>query len=162
RCGVVRRARDGGRGDRTAVGVRRFTARTDRRVRGGRGGAAGVVGAASGRGRGTRRRCSRPRPRGDAAPSARVGRSADVGADAQLAARLATEAGALLVELRSELFGRGAPSWQVMDNGDLVAHRFLMRELTTHRPDDAVLSEEGADDLRRLGADRVWIVDPLD
>ena len=29
-------------------------------------------------------------------------------------------------------------------------------------PDDAVLSEEGADDPVRLGAERVWIVDPLD
>jgi 3'(2'), 5'-bisphosphate nucleotidase len=30
------------------------------------------------------------------------------------------------------------------------------------RPDDAVLSEEGADDPVRLAADRVWIIDPLD
>jgi 3'(2'), 5'-bisphosphate nucleotidase len=37
-----------------------------------------------------------------------------------------------------------------------------MAELTTHRPDDAVLSEEGRDNLVRLDADRVWIVDPLD
>jgi 3'(2'), 5'-bisphosphate nucleotidase len=37
-----------------------------------------------------------------------------------------------------------------------------MRLLTEHRPDDVVLSEEGKDDKSRLGADRVWIVDPLD
>ncbi len=30
------------------------------------------------------------------------------------------------------------------------------------RPDDAVLSEEGADDPVRLRSQRVWIVDPLD
>src|SRR5207244_2968099 len=35
----------------------------------------------------------------------------------------------------------------------LLAERF---------PDDAVLSEESADDGRRLSARRVWIVDPLD
>ena len=29
-------------------------------------------------------------------------------------------------------------------------------------PDDAVLSEEGRDDLRRLQRSRVWIIDPLD
>ncbi|MEL6892562.1 MAG: inositol monophosphatase family protein, partial [Actinomycetota bacterium] len=29
-------------------------------------------------------------------------------------------------------------------------------------PDDAVLSEEAADDPRRHGGDRVWIIDPLD
>ena len=33
---------------------------------------------------------------------------------------------------------------------------------TDGRPDDAVLSEEGRDDRRRLAADRVWIIDPLD
>ena len=31
-----------------------------------------------------------------------------------------------------------------------------------HRPDDAVLSEEAPDDLKRLDYDRVWIIDPLD
>ncbi|HEY4331400.1 MAG TPA: inositol monophosphatase family protein [Ilumatobacteraceae bacterium] len=82
--------------------------------------------------------------------------------DAQLATRLAVEAGHLLVELRDTMFARGAPSWQVMDNGDLNAHHFLMKELTTHRDGDAVLSEEGADDARRLKSERVWIVDPLD
>ncbi len=34
--------------------------------------------------------------------------------------------------------------------------------LAQHRPADSVLSEEGADDKRRLSASRVWIVDPLD
>ena len=82
--------------------------------------------------------------------------------DAQLASRLAVEAGQLLVELRERLFANGAPPWQVMDNGDMAAHKFLVKELAEHRPTDAVLSEEGADDRRRLQSDRVWIVDPLD
>jgi 3'(2'), 5'-bisphosphate nucleotidase len=34
--------------------------------------------------------------------------------------------------------------------------------LARARPDDAVLSEEGADDPVRLRSQRVWIVDPLD
>jgi 3'(2'), 5'-bisphosphate nucleotidase len=83
-------------------------------------------------------------------------------ADAELATRLAVEAGQLLVELRDEMFGRGAAPWQVMDNGDLASHRFLLDELRTHRPTDPVLSEEGVEDPRRFGSDRVWIVDPLD
>jgi 3'(2'), 5'-bisphosphate nucleotidase len=37
-----------------------------------------------------------------------------------------------------------------------------MRLLAEHRPDDAVLSEEGKDVKARLQARRVWIVDPLD
>ncbi|MFM2078631.1 MAG: hypothetical protein RJA49_2521 [Actinomycetota bacterium] len=82
--------------------------------------------------------------------------------DSQLATRLAVEAGVLLVALRAEMVSRGAPSWQVMDNGDLASHRFLLDELRAARPDDAVLSEEGVEDPRRFGTDRVWIVDPLD
>ncbi len=82
--------------------------------------------------------------------------------DAQLAARLATEAGRLLVEVRDELTRAGAPAWQVMDTGDLASHRFLVQALAAARPDDAVLSEEGLEDPRRFDADRVWIVDPLD
>ena len=37
-----------------------------------------------------------------------------------------------------------------------------MELLAQHRPDDAVLSEEGKDDRVRLQRDRVWIIDPLD
>jgi 3'(2'), 5'-bisphosphate nucleotidase len=45
---------------------------------------------------------------------------------------------------------------------DRQSHEFLVAELARLRPDDAVLSEEGADDPARLSAGRVWIVDPLD
>ncbi len=82
--------------------------------------------------------------------------------DASLAARLATEAGHILVEVRDELVRAGAPPWQVMDTGDLVSHRFIAQELARVRPHDAVLSEEGLEDPRRFESDRVWIVDPLD
>lgn len=82
--------------------------------------------------------------------------------DAALAQRLAVEAGQLLVGVRDELTTRGASPWQIMDTGDIASHRFLLDELRTARPDDAVLSEEGADDPRRATAERVWIIDPLD
>jgi 3'(2'), 5'-bisphosphate nucleotidase len=82
--------------------------------------------------------------------------------DVQLAARLAVEAGHLLVKLRNELNGAGSPSWQVMDAGDLASHHFIVKALAEARPDDAVLSEEGLEDPRRFTTDRVWIVDPLD
>ncbi|MEQ1873146.1 MAG: 3'(2'),5'-bisphosphate nucleotidase CysQ [Ilumatobacteraceae bacterium] len=82
--------------------------------------------------------------------------------DAQLATRLAVEAGELLVKVRAELVARGAASWLVMDSGDLASHRFLVDELARCRPNDAVLSEEGLEDPRRFTTDRVWIVDPLD
>jgi len=46
--------------------------------------------------------------------------------------------------------------------GDSRSHDYLMAALAEARPDDRVLSEEGKDDARRLDAERVWIVDPLD
>ena len=83
-------------------------------------------------------------------------------ADHDLANRLAIGAGEILVELRARMFSAGADHWSVKDAGDAAAQRFLMDELTTARPDDAVLSEEGREDPRRFGGGRVWIVDPLD
>jgi 3'(2'), 5'-bisphosphate nucleotidase len=83
--------------------------------------------------------------------------------DAALAIRLAIETGQILVELRQRLFAQGASHWDVKDAGDAAAQAFLARELHTHRPHDAVLSEEeGRTDHRRFDAERVWIIDPLD
>jgi 3'(2'), 5'-bisphosphate nucleotidase len=82
--------------------------------------------------------------------------------DAQLATRLAVEAGRLLVEMREAMWRDGAHAWDVMDHGDAVAHHFIAHELRTHRPHDAVLDEEGKEDPRRFGGGRVWIIDPLD
>jgi 3'(2'), 5'-bisphosphate nucleotidase len=82
--------------------------------------------------------------------------------DHRLAARLATEAGELLVRLRDELWRSGAHAWQVMDEGDAAAHHYLAGELRRFRPGDAVLSEEGRDTSNRLTNNRVWIIDPLD
>ena len=76
------------------------------------------------------------------------------------AARLAEEAGALLLEVRRRIGAETAE--HVKDEGDRRAHDLLMASLATLHPTDAVLSEEGDDDQRRLAADRVWIVDPLD
>ncbi|MFM7047649.1 MAG: 3'(2'),5'-bisphosphate nucleotidase CysQ [Actinomycetota bacterium] len=82
--------------------------------------------------------------------------------DAELAAQLARETGERLVELRERMLREDASPWYMMDAGDALAHRFIVDTLQRERPGDAILSEEGADDPRRLAADRVWIVDPLD
>jgi 3'(2'), 5'-bisphosphate nucleotidase len=97
-------------------------------------------------------------------PDALAGDAAASGpeSDMQLAARLAEQAGRLLVELRHDLHAAGMPMWDVMDQGDAVSHRFIADELREHRPHDAVLDEEGAEDPRRFESDRVWIIDPLD
>ena len=78
--------------------------------------------------------------------------------DDRLAHDLAVEAGRRLVTLR----GRGGEPDELRKTGDRMSHEFLSAELARLRPGDWVLSEEAADDLGRLTADRVWIVDPLD
>ena len=80
--------------------------------------------------------------------------------DDEVAARLATQAGELLLGVRDELADASAAERKAA--GDKRSHDFLMEALTRERPGDAVLSEEGADNPVRLRAERVWIVDPLD
>jgi 3'(2'), 5'-bisphosphate nucleotidase len=83
--------------------------------------------------------------------------------DHGLARSLAQSAGELLLRLRESLGGTGGVDPTVLKaEGDRRSHEFLMHELRSLRPGDAVLSEEGADDSARLAARRVWIVDPLD
>jgi 3'(2'), 5'-bisphosphate nucleotidase len=78
--------------------------------------------------------------------------------DAGLARALAEGAGRVLLEVRSSsITGR-----ELAKAGDRAAHEYLASRLADLRPHDVVLSEEGADPSERLGADRVWIVDPLD
>jgi 3'(2'), 5'-bisphosphate nucleotidase len=77
--------------------------------------------------------------------------------DHALARKVAADTGRLLVELRAE---RADLHPELLrDEG---AHRFIVAALQEARPDDGILSEEGIDDLARLGQERVWVVDPLD
>lgn len=80
--------------------------------------------------------------------------------DAALAADLAEEAGRLLLSVREEVGFDFPPA--LGDAGDVRANAQILRRLRMERPHDAVLSEEAYDDLKRLKADRVWIIDPLD
>lgn len=78
--------------------------------------------------------------------------------DEQLAERLATAAGAILLALRAE----GLEGKALGQAGDEAANAMLCRELRAARPDDAILSEEEKDSAARLAHSRVWIIDPLD
>lgn len=83
--------------------------------------------------------------------------------DAALADRLATEVGQLLVRTRAEHLAAGGPDGpELEDVGDRTAQALIAEVLDRERPGDAVLSEEARDDPARVGAPRVWIVDPLD
>jgi 3'(2'), 5'-bisphosphate nucleotidase len=82
-------------------------------------------------------------------------------ADDLLARDLADEAGRRLLALRASANG-GDGADGLRRAGDMSSQEFLAGKLASLRPHDAVLSEEAADDLGRLSADRVWIIDPLD
>lgn len=79
--------------------------------------------------------------------------------DATLAEDLARAAGQVLMTIRAS----GAFTGRALGTvGDACANQLLVRGLSLHRPDDAVLSEESPADPARLDRRRVWIVDPLD
>ena len=86
--------------------------------------------------------------------------------DAALSRDVARAAGELLLDIRSS-FGDLDPadrvrSRELRDTADRAAHNLIAARLRADRPEDHLLSEEGVEDLARLRADRVWIVDPLD
>lgn len=79
--------------------------------------------------------------------------------DGDLAAKLADEAGKILLSVRaSGLFGGKA----LGKAGDQTANQFLCHALREQRPEDGLLSEEEKDNAERLAKSRVWIVDPVD
>lgn len=82
--------------------------------------------------------------------------------DATLAADLAAEAGRLLLDVQQNSTAEERGTKQLKDRGDAASQQYLAEALTERAPDDAVLSEEASDDLARLDAERVWIIDPLD
>jgi 3'(2'), 5'-bisphosphate nucleotidase len=87
--------------------------------------------------------------------------------DAEIATEAANLAGELLLRLRQGV-ATGNTAEAAFDAdalraaGDRDANRAIVELIANRRADDAVLSEEAADDPRRIRADRVWIVDPLD
>jgi 3'(2'), 5'-bisphosphate nucleotidase len=76
---------------------------------------------------------------------------------------LVIRAGAILLDHYAQ-----SPSitWKAKNDpvtsADLEVSRFLVSELRTRFPADAILSEEEPDDLRRLLIPRVWVIDPMD
>jgi 3'(2'), 5'-bisphosphate nucleotidase len=79
--------------------------------------------------------------------------------DADLAARIAEGAGAILLAVRATGLIDGKALGAA---GDRIANAFILDALKAQRPDDAILSEESVDTTDRLDQERVWIVDPLD
>jgi 3'(2'), 5'-bisphosphate nucleotidase len=79
--------------------------------------------------------------------------------DGNLAARLAEEAGRILLQVRGSGLFEGKALGKA---GDQTANRFLVEALKAQRPSDGLLSEEEKDSPERLSKERVWIIDPVD
>jgi 3'(2'), 5'-bisphosphate nucleotidase len=76
---------------------------------------------------------------------------------------VAQAAATQLLQLRAEVSPHGTIDEQALRAaGDSASNTLILRHLSDQFPSDALLSEEAADDPRRLIADRVWIIDPLD
>ncbi|MFM8628940.1 MAG: 3'(2'),5'-bisphosphate nucleotidase CysQ [Candidatus Limnocylindrus sp.] len=83
--------------------------------------------------------------------------------DEAIAMQAASLAGELLLQLRHGVATDTATASEALQTaGDRDANRAIMKLLANERPEDSLLSEEAADDPRRLIAERVWIIDPLD
>lgn len=78
--------------------------------------------------------------------------------DHAFSAWLAEQVGQELLRVRDS----GPLGKELKDAGDAAAQAVVAALLAEHRPDDEVLSEEAFDNMRRLEARRVWIIDPLD
>ena len=100
---------------------------------------------------------------GDTCPSRPVGDTGPMSpevTDAALAADLAEEAGSCC--WRSATTSASTTRGCSAMRATAKPIRSYWKRLRAERQGDAVLSEEAYDDLARLRADRVWIVDPLD
>ena len=80
-----------------------------------------------------------------------------------VARNLGREAGAILLRHYED----GTEKWEKSKGNpvtlaDLEADRHIRAGLAAAFPDDPILSEESADDTRRVAQRRVWIVDPMD
>ncbi len=70
-------------------------------------------------------------------------------------------------ELAAALFAEGVKSWDKspgnpVSDADIAVNELIKRRLMGTRPQYGWLSEETADDSRRLFAEKVWVVDPID
>ncbi len=82
--------------------------------------------------------------------------------DAQLAARLVTDAARLAAEMRLDglQVDRKTSISDVVTDADHAAERLVVDTLTTERPEDGLLGEEGTSVAGTSG--RRWVIDPVD
>ena len=88
----------------------------------------------------------------------------NLAAELAAAKRAALEAGARILTFYEDTNPqvRRKEDGSPLTQADLAANEIIVREIRSRFPLDPILTEEEADDPRRLAAERVWIVDPLD
>jgi len=96
-------------------------------------------------------------------PSSQTAGAPEWERELETARAAAREAGGILLRH----YRAGSKAWEKADDdpvtlADLEADRAIRARLSQAFPDDGLLSEESADDLRRLARRRVWLVDPMD
>jgi myo-inositol-1(or 4)-monophosphatase len=87
----------------------------------------------------------------------------DYGPDLALALEAATEAGAMAMRYYgAPMDVRDKSHNNPVSEADLAIDALLKQRLLTAKPDYGWLSEETVDDMSRLHAQKVWVVDPID
>lgn len=79
-----------------------------------------------------------------------------------LALEIAREAGALIERMRTDGVSVGSKSTvsDLVTAADTASEELIRRRIAEHRPDDAIMGEEGDDVAGRSGLR--WVVDPID
>jgi myo-inositol-1(or 4)-monophosphatase len=91
------------------------------------------------------------------------GRATDLSRELDVAAALAREAGALLLDLRGRpLDVRHKAGGEIVTAADLAADAHIRAGLARAFPGDALVSEEATAREDRAAQRRLWIVDPID
>jgi 3'(2'), 5'-bisphosphate nucleotidase len=83
-------------------------------------------------------------------------------AELELARELARAAGGAVLAHYGTTTSQAKVGGSPVTAADHAANAVITAGLRRRFPDDAILSEESRDDRSRLGAERLWIVDPLD
>lgn len=86
----------------------------------------------------------------------------DLSRELAVARAAARAAGAEALRLQAGIGSRPKADGSPVSDGDLAADRIVREALAAAFPDDAILSEELADELSRLASRRLWIIDPID
>ncbi len=64
-------------------------------------------------------------------------------------------------------FSENTKTWQKLDQSfvseaDIKVNDYIISQISTHFPEDALLSEESPDDHKRLNCEYTWVIDPID